>query len=180
MLIERRKVMKKGVKQLLNKWTAVLLLICMTVGILQLPGSRAEAQESTAPSLKAAILSDVHIGYNYGDLANGWKQIDWFKYILQWYKNADVDAVIIPGDLVDAADNQLATAESQFADFFDVWNSVFPAKKGEDGYVEPIFIYGNHDKPLTQNEATGKYWEKYLGEALTEHRKDVVIATKLE
>ena len=63
MLIERRKVMKKGVKQLLNKWTAVLLLICMTVGILQVPGSQVEAEENTTPSLKAAILSDVHIGY---------------------------------------------------------------------------------------------------------------------
>lgn len=165
MLIERRKVMKKGVKQLLNKWTAVLLLICMTVGILQLPGSHAEAQESTAPSLKAAILSDVHVGYNYGDLANGWEQIDWFKYILQWYKNADVDAVIIPGDLVDAADNQTATAETQFKEFFDVWNSVFTAKKGEEGYVEPILIYGNHDKWLSQKEASGNYWETYLGEA---------------
>lgn len=159
--------MKKGVKQLLNKWTAVLLLICMTVGVLQMPGSSVEAEENTTPSLKAAILSDVHLGYNYGDLANGWKQQDWFKYILQWYKNADVDAVIIPGDLVDAADNLTATAETQFQEFFDVWNSVFTAKKGEEGYVEPILIYGNHDKWLSQNEASGKYWETYLGETFS-------------
>ena len=162
--------MKREVKQLLNKWTAFFLVVCMTVGILQLPGSRAEAQESTEPSLKAAILSDVHLGYNYGDLANGWEQKDWFKYILQWYKNADVDAVIIPGDLVDGPDEtdetatedeKITTAEGQFEDFFEVWNSVFTA---EDN-VEPIFIYGNHDKRLSQNEATGDYWNKYLGEA---------------
>ena len=161
---------------MLKRWMAIGMLVCMTVGILQVPGSQVEAEENTTPSLKAAILSDVHLGYNYGDLASEWEQKDWFKYILQWYKKEDVDAVIIPGDLVDGPDEtdetatedeKIATAETQFEEFFDVWNSVFTAKKGEEGYVEPIFIYGNHDKRLSQNEATGDYWNKYLGEAFS-------------
>ena len=120
-----------------------------------------KAMKIAEPTLKAAVLSDTHV--RPGDNAK------WFEYVLKWYKAQGVEAVIIPGDLINGyKDGGLdhATAKNEIKTFFEVWKTVFPEQRGEEGYVEPIFIYGNHDKTLTDAEKQGvaSYWKEYLGE----------------
>ena len=63
----------------------------------------------------------------------------WEKTI-QWFKEQDVDAVLVAGDIADRG------LLSELKDFSDSWYKIFPDDKGLNGkHVEKIFVCGNHD-----------------------------------
>ena len=93
------------------------------------------------PNLRFGVVSDIHITDSdplgkdaiYGSNAT-------FRKTLQWFRDQNVDAVMIAGDMADKGmDTHLeAVAEA--------WYSVFPGDRYPDGRpIEKVFVYGNHD-----------------------------------
>ena len=84
------------------------------------------------PCIKFGVLSDLHITNH--------ESAETFRKALRYYREQDVDAVMVCGDLADYG------LVSQLKEVADAWYDVFPDDKGRDGrHVEKIFIYGNHD-----------------------------------
>lgn len=85
--------------------------------------------------LRLGVISDVHLQFEhaYGEL---WK----LERALSWFREEQVDAVVIPGDI---AENGLISEMEAFA---KVWYGFFPEDR-LDGRkkVERLFIFGNHD-----------------------------------
>lgn len=85
-----------------------------------------------SPLLRFAAISDLHLT-NVASTAM-------FRKALLWYREQDVDAVLIAGDLTDHG--ILPQLENAAA----TWCEVFPGDAAPDGrHVEKLFIYGNHD-----------------------------------
>ena len=86
------------------------------------------------PALKVGVLSDIHVMHDEPSTA------DDFAHALEYYRDQEVDAVLIAGDLADhgvVEDLQLVA---------DTWFKVFPDNLGKNGAkVEKLFCYGNHD-----------------------------------
>jgi hypothetical protein len=84
------------------------------------------------PRLRFGVASDVHICFG--------RNIDYFKKMLEDFRDREVDAVMICGDIVDlgmVSDLELIAS---------TWESVFPGNRAPDGrHVEKIFVTGNHD-----------------------------------
>lgn len=86
----------------------------------------------SAPNLKFGVLSDTHI--------TTWESAETFRRALRHFREADVDAVMICGDIthLGVLCNLEVVAKS--------WFEVFPDNLGRTGrVVEKLFIYGNHD-----------------------------------
>lgn len=84
------------------------------------------------PNLKFGVLGDIHV--------TTWESAETFRSALKYYREADVDAVMICGDLSDYG--VLCNLESVAKS----WYCIFPDDKGLNGkHVEKVFIYGNHD-----------------------------------
>jgi len=83
-------------------------------------------------NLRFGVLSDVHLN-KPGDE-------DTFLAALRYFAKANVDGVLIAGDIADSGRiEQLVRCGA-------CWNAVFPGNKGPDGrHVEKLFVYGNHD-----------------------------------
>ena len=101
------------------------------------------AADSAGVKLKVGILSDTHIatyGAENDDEFGRAKNAKTFLRALQEFRNSDVDAVLIAGDISnDGFDSQL-TAVGR------AWRKVFPDDCGKDGRkVVKLFIAGNHD-----------------------------------
>ena len=87
---------------------------------------------TTKPNLKFGVLSDIHI--------TDWESTEILRKTLGYFRDKDVDAVLIAGDM---ADHGLLP---QLENVAKAWFSVFPDDKGLGGKrVERLFIYGNHD-----------------------------------
>ena len=87
------------------------------------------------PLLRFGAISDLHVRGKEGQFG-----LEHLAKALRWYREMDVDGVVIAGDI---ADNGLV-AELQLV--ADAWDEVFPGGTGRDGRkVERLFIYGNHD-----------------------------------
>ena len=83
-------------------------------------------------NLRFGVLSDTHI--------TNWESADTFRRALRFYREADVDAVMICGDMTNMG--VLCNLET----VAKCWYEVFPGDKGQNGkHVEKLFIYGNHD-----------------------------------
>ncbi len=147
--------MKHTIKKAFSLFLSLGMVLSLVGGIL--PTFVPEAKAAETPDLKVGVISDVHLGYAWDpDL-----QTPRFYKALKTYKEMGVDAIIIAGDLNDQGVSSL-TLEGQKAymeEFADVWFAVFPEEKGEEGYVEPVLIYGNHDVDLI---AAG-YWPERFG-----------------
>ncbi|MGN0833334.1 MAG: metallophosphoesterase family protein [Kiritimatiellia bacterium] len=92
----------------------------------------AEAVLGGRPNVRFGVLSDIHV--------TNWESAETFRHALRYYREADVDAVMICGDMADfgVLCNLETVAKS--------WYEVFPGDRGRDGrQVEKLFIYGNHD-----------------------------------
>ena len=164
--------MTKAIRKLCS-----LLLIAVMLMSLVMPAlpviSASAATEATvtepASDLRIGVLSDIHISYDYVDEVYGnvtgyfnGVQPSRFEKALRFYKSQGVDAVVIAGDLQEASGTDAANLDKQkdwLQTVVDIWFKVFPEEKGEEGYVEPIFIYGNHDSALVSNQ----YWPEELG-----------------
>ncbi len=101
----------------------------------------AEAVEPRPP-LRLGVVSDIHIRNN-GKTANNYVggTTGTFRAALEYFRDKRVDAVVIAGDMADTG---------KIAELIRVgqtWQEVFPDCKGLDGArVEPVFVYGNHDR----------------------------------
>lgn len=119
--------------------------------------------------LKVGILSDIHIRVK--------DDTKMFKHALEYFRDQNVDAVMVAGDMADWA------LESELQWVAETWYSIFPKDKAPDGHhVEKLFIYGNHDvktadailkkynvtKEKAEAEAIGskkaEVWKKYFKE----------------
>ena len=89
--------------------------------------------------LRVGILSDIHIVDTDGTRENC-VAIDMFEKALRHFRERQVDAVLIAGDMADGGlSNELLAVG-------DAWRRVFPDGKRPDGAkVEKIFVAGNHD-----------------------------------
>ena len=83
-------------------------------------------------NLKFGVLSDIHV--------TTWESAETFRHALKYFYEADVDAVMICGDLAHLG--VLCNLENVAKSWYDV----FPGDRGRNGgHVEKLFIYGNHD-----------------------------------
>ena len=109
----------------------------------------------TTNLLRIGILSDIHSNTSpvYGPLER-------LEKALRFYKEKGVDGIIITGDLLDTY-NQLGIMDIQ-----DVWLDVFPDSINDltGEYVEPMFVYGNHDEGMVEEE----FWFDELGSEFEE------------
>lgn len=82
--------------------------------------------------LKVGILSDVH--------CNNENTTKYFVKALEYFRNNDVDAVMIAGDMIGWG------LEWQLELFSQKWYSVFPDDRGLNGKkIVKLFVYGNHE-----------------------------------
>ena len=96
------------------------------------------------PPLRLGVVSDIHIRNN-GKTENGYVDVagstGTFRAALEYFRERRVDAVVIAGDMADTG------KMSELDRVGQVWREVFPDCKGlDDARVEPIFVYGNHDR----------------------------------
>jgi len=93
------------------------------------------------PNLRFGLLSDIHIDRVGADeKMSAWGNILTVRHAFEWFKDANVDAVVIAGDManIGLGEQLVAMAEA--------WYSVFPDDKRPDGArVEKVFVTGNHD-----------------------------------
>ena len=91
------------------------------------------ANDGEPECLQVGVVSDIHLGNNPGK-----KEV--FVRVLRFFRERNVDAVMIPGDMTD-----FATAK-EWQRVADAWREVFPDDKAPDGHVvERLFVTGNHD-----------------------------------
>lgn len=96
-------------------------------------GLDVDAMGTTASNLRVGILSDIHLHHPAA--------IVYFERALKLFRAADVDAVLIAGDLFTWG------LTSQLEDVAKAWFKVFPGDIGLNGKkVERLFVTGNHDE----------------------------------
>ena len=83
------------------------------------------------------VVSDIHIRYidRDGKEAQGWGSNATFRRTLEWFRDQNVDAVVIAGNMADygLTDDLEAVAQA--------WQDVFPNGRYPDGRpVEKVFI----------------------------------------
>lgn len=106
--------------------------------------------------LRIGILSDVHISRSVW----GERQHERLKKAFLFYREKGVDGILISGDLQENL--EINTSLKNIGEFWEIWESIFPENCNPltDEPVEPLFIYGNHDKILVE----AGYWPvKYGG-----------------
>ena len=164
--------MKNTIRRLLSFLLAAVLLLSLVAPVLPvMPVSAAEslATETPTSDLRIGVLSDIHVSYDYVDEVYGevkgyfnGVQPSRFEKALRFFKAKGVDAVIVAGDLQEASGTSEASLDAQkdwLQTVVDIWFEVFPEEPGEEGYVEPIFTYGNHDSALV----AAQYWPEEWG-----------------
>ena len=142
-----------------KKKIALLCFVALLLGLFAVGFTGCEKEPEpvvTTPLLRIGILSDIHVSsVTWGD-----QQHERFEKALLFFKNMGVDGVLIAGDLQENSD--VSTAMENMEDVVDIWFRVFPDNINDltGEHVEPLFIYGNHDKGLVEAE----YWPEELGE----------------
>ncbi len=160
--------MLKMTRKLLSMLLCVVMVLGMVTPILPVSASAASEEVPTS-DLRIGVLSDIHISYDYVDEVYGnvtghfnGVQPGRFEKALRFFKSKGVDAVVVAGDLQEASGTSAAELDKQkdwLQTVVDIWCEVFPEKPGEEGYVEPIFTYGNHDSALV----AAQYWPEEWG-----------------
>ena len=90
------------------------------------------------PKLRLGVVSDVHVCV-YGSDKGVWGT-ELLKAAFEYYRDRQVDAIVIPGDLADQGYGEGLRAVAK------TWREVFPDDKLPDGRkVEKVFVFGNHD-----------------------------------
>ena len=121
------------------------------------------------PLLRAGVISNVNITAKASPMDSV------FRKTLEFFRDEDVDAVVIAGDFLTNG------TEDELAKVAKIWFSVFPADKGLKGkHVERIFVYGDKEIEGHKGKAAlkryspeyleafniasrrGELWEKYF------------------
>lgn len=115
--------------------------------------------------VRIGILSDVHLSKSvWGD-----RQHERLKKALLFFRQKGVDGIVICGDLQENL--EINTSLKNIGEFWEIWESIFSENRnpltGEP--VEPLFIYGNHDRILTE----AGYWPERYGEFTPAWHKEV-------
>ena len=145
------------------------LLQCTTVLICAIFINLQASAQQVKPNLRMGVLSDIHV---CDDESEGS-----FRHALEYFRDKEVDGVIIAGDMADHGLTYELLRVSR------AWYSVFPKDRRPDGaHVEKVFVYGNHDSfgdphsdwfnalPKEQSklgyvrENYGGNWKKYFKE----------------
>ena len=160
-------------KKLLSMLLVLVMLFSIVVPAIPVSATESESATVSEPTsdLRIGVLSDIHVSYDYVDETYGsvsgyfnGVQPSRFEKALRFYKSQGVDAVVIAGDLQEASGTDAASLDKQkdwLQTVVDIWFKVFPETKGEDGYVEPIFTYGNHDSALVGAQYWPEEWGTY-------------------
>lgn len=130
----------------------IMSLVVLTGLSLSMSGCAKEKEKEpvvTTPLLRIGILSDTHINAD-----TRYSVYDRLEKALMFYKQKGVDGIIIAGDLQDKYD--LPSAVSAMEELDDIWQRVFPDNINDltGEYVEPMFVYGNHDEAMVHDG----YW----------------------
>ena len=93
------------------------------------------------PKVRFGVVSDIHITKVGADeKMSAWGNNLTFKHTLEWFRDQNVDAVMIAGDMADNGMVEQMEAVAQ------AWYAVFPGDKYPDGRpIEKVFVMGNHD-----------------------------------
>ena len=93
------------------------------------------------PRLTFGVVSDIHVRIAPdGKVLRKSHDCRAFKHALEWFRDQNVDAVMVAGDLADTG------LVSELQAVADTWWKVFPGSKLPGGqHVERVFITGNHD-----------------------------------
>ena len=93
------------------------------------------------PNVRFGVVSDIHITKVGADeKMSAWGNNLTFRHTLEWFRDQNVDAVLIAGDMADNGMVEQMEAVAQ------AWYAVFPGDKYPDGRpIEKVFVMGNHD-----------------------------------
>ena len=161
----------KTIKKLICSVLVVVMLLSIVIPALPVMPAKATETGSSTSDLRFGVLSDIHISYDYVDEVYGsvkgyfdGVQPSRFEKALRYFKSQGVEAVVVAGDLQEASGTTAASLDAQkdwLQTVVDIWFKVFPEQPGEEGYVEPIFTYGNHDSALVSNQYWPEEWGTY-------------------
>jgi len=103
--------------------------------------SKSHLAASGKPKLRFGVVSDIHIQKVGADeKMEAWGNNLTFKHTLEWFRDQNVDAVMIAGDMADRGMVEELEAVAQ------AWYAVFPEDRYPDGrQIEKVFVMGNHD-----------------------------------
>lgn len=138
----------------MKKIIALILLMGVVLTLVSGCTEKKKGPVVTTDLLRIGILSDTHI--NADVRHNMYERLE---KALMFYKQKGVDGILITGDLQDRFD--LDSGMDAMEELQDIWLRVFPDNINDltGEYVEPMFIYGNHDEALVD----AQYWLEDLG-----------------
>ena len=123
------------------------------------------------PKLRFGVVSDIHIRYVGADGKMEGKNRNnlTFKHTLEWFRDQNVDVVMIAGDMADQGMDEQLLAVAQ------AWYAVFPDDKYPNGRpVTKMFVTGNHDwDGFTYRDAAKKAYPDEQERAKHILRKDM-------
>ena len=115
--------------------------------------------------VRIGVLSDVHLSKSvWGD-----RQHERLKKAFLYYREKGVDGIVISGDLQENL--EINTSLKNIGEFWEIWENIFPENRNPltDEPVEPLFIYGNHDRVLVE----AGYWPEKYGKFTPAWHKEV-------
>lgn len=91
--------------------------------------------------VRFGVVSDIHVSLSLKDGKTiGKGPVNALRRAFEAFRDAQVDAVVIPGDLA------MFGTVAELKTIANVWNEVFPNGRRPDGEkVERVFVMGNHD-----------------------------------
>ena len=96
--------------------------MAMTAGLSSFGGFNllaADGDDGKTPKLRFGVVSDVHITAAHN--------VETWEKTIQWFKEQDVDAVLVAGDIADRG------LLPELQDFANSWYKIFPDDKGLNG-----------------------------------------------
>ncbi len=139
-------------KKIICSILCIMMLMAWMVSAVGCKEAEPQATEPvvTTNLLRIGILSDTH-----SNTSPAFKPLERLEKALRFFKEKGVDGVMITGDLLDSGD------KVSLMDLQDVWLEVFPNNQNDltGERVEPLFVYGNHDEVLVEEE----FWFDEIG-----------------
>ncbi len=161
--------MTNAIRKLLSFLLVAVMMLSLAAPVLPVmkaSAASAETKTATGDDLTVGILTDIHVSDHFGEGV----QLNRLKKALLFLKSQDVEVIVIAGDLQEySSADQLETSKMYIGQIVAAWQEIFPAAKGEEGYVEPVFIYGNHDTNMTE----AGWWPEEFGTFSAAYSKTV-------